>query len=299
MSLSTLKSFNSDVPKGHQMPSSFDEVFTFIDQNESDEDDTETSRIELNSMDQNPYQTSSLMGPGISLYTDNMFDNWNSAQYANFNAQYTNSIMSKAPQASFEIDQRLAFGPDELDKSSVSIPRPTLGNPFRSDDQLNTSHQRLREQSDTSTSTSSVWSTSSQPFKHVDPNSQPEVAPQRALSGRRNSAPSKRKRSKEVEDEGETERRQNLLERNRQAALKCRQRKKEWIAQLQANDIQSAAENSALRRQIAIYREEILSLKTMLVAHAHCPLSTSQNTPGNSVLDMICTTPNSAGSHYR
>ncbi|KAI9029071.1 hypothetical protein CLU79DRAFT_526758 [Phycomyces nitens] len=118
-------------------------------------------------------------------------------------------------------------------------------------------------------------------------------------SNKRNSAPSKRKRTKEVEDEGESERRQNLLERNRQAALKCRQRKKEWIAQLQANDIQSAAENSALRRQIAIYREEILNLKTMLVAHAHCPLSTSQNTPGNSVLDMICTTPNPAGNHYR
>ncbi|KAI8369247.1 uncharacterized protein BYT42DRAFT_583641 [Radiomyces spectabilis] len=66
-------------------------------------------------------------------------------------------------------------------------------------------------------------------------------------------------------------RRQQFLERNRQAALKCRQRKKEWLSRLQYNVETLSVENNVLQQEATMLREEILNLKTMLLAHKNCP----------------------------
>ena len=64
--------------------------------------------------------------------------------------------------------------------------------------------------------------------------------------------------------------------RDRVAALKCRQRKKQWLANLQAKVEIFSSENDSLSAQVASLREEIVSLKTMLLQHKDCPISQSQ-----------------------
>ncbi|KAI9805704.1 MAG: hypothetical protein M1833_005197 [Piccolia ochrophora] len=76
------------------------------------------------------------------------------------------------------------------------------------------------------------------------------------------------------------EKRKNFLERNRVAALKCRQRKKQWLANLQAKVEIFSSENDALSAQVQQLREEIMNLKTLLLAHKDCPVSQAQGLSG-------------------
>ncbi|KAK2754023.1 hypothetical protein FQN54_007192 [Arachnomyces sp. PD_36] len=74
----------------------------------------------------------------------------------------------------------------------------------------------------------------------------------------------------------EEEKRKNFLERNRIAALKCRQRKKQWQANLQNKVEIYSSENDALQATIAQLREEVVNLKTLLMAHKNCNIPQSQ-----------------------
>lgn len=62
----------------------------------------------------------------------------------------------------------------------------------------------------------------------------------------------------------------------RVAALKCRQRKKQWLANLQAKVEMFTTENDALTATVTQLREEIVNLKTLLLAHKDCPVSQAQ-----------------------
>jgi len=64
----------------------------------------------------------------------------------------------------------------------------------------------------------------------------------------------------------EEEKRKNFLERNRQAALKCRQRKKAWLAQLQAKNEYLENENERLTNALVSSREEISRLSAIVGA---------------------------------
>ncbi|KAI9282467.1 hypothetical protein BC943DRAFT_328855 [Umbelopsis sp. AD052] len=81
---------------------------------------------------------------------------------------------------------------------------------------------------------------------------------------------SRRKGSKDTDDD---ERRKNFLERNRQAALKCRQRKKQWLNNLQAKVEYLTNDNEQLQLQANALREEIINLKTLLIAHKDCAVA--------------------------
>ncbi|RPA80400.1 hypothetical protein BJ508DRAFT_327306 [Ascobolus immersus RN42] len=87
------------------------------------------------------------------------------------------------------------------------------------------------------------------------------------------------KSNKKMTDE---EKRKNFLERNRVAALKCRQRKKQWLASLQKKVEIYTSENDALSAQVTSLREELVALKTLLLAHKDCP-----GFPQNLNLDAI------------
>ncbi|TGZ76738.1 hypothetical protein EX30DRAFT_230439 [Ascodesmis nigricans] len=87
-----------------------------------------------------------------------------------------------------------------------------------------------------------------------------------------NSDSGKNKDTRKMTDE---EKRKNFLERNRVAALKCRQRKKQWLANLQAKVEMYGSENDALNAQVQQLREEIVGLKTLLLAHKDCPVARS------------------------
>lgn len=76
------------------------------------------------------------------------------------------------------------------------------------------------------------------------------------------------------------EKRKNFLERNRVAALKCRQRKKQWLANLQNKVEMYGAENENLTAQIGQLREEVVNLKTLLLAHKDCNVTQAQGLQG-------------------
>jgi ATF/CREB family transcription factor len=64
------------------------------------------------------------------------------------------------------------------------------------------------------------------------------------------------------------------------AALKCRQRKKQWLANLQSKVEMFSNENDALTAQITSLREEVVNLKTLLLAHKDCPVTQQQGMHG-------------------
>ncbi|KAL3477543.1 Aft1 HRA domain-containing protein [Aspergillus californicus] len=88
--------------------------------------------------------------------------------------------------------------------------------------------------------------------------------------------PSSKKKSGDTKKMTDEEKRKNFLERNRVAALKCRQRKKQWLANLQAKVELFTSENDALTTTVTQLREEIVNLKTLLLAHKDCPVSQAQ-----------------------
>ncbi|CCG83681.1 protein of unknown function [Taphrina deformans PYCC 5710] len=85
---------------------------------------------------------------------------------------------------------------------------------------------------------------------------------------------------KDDKNETDEQKRKNFLERNRQAALKCRQRKKQWLQNLQAKVEFYGQENDQLTSQVTSLREEIVNLKTLLLAHKDCPTARNNNAGG-------------------
>ncbi|KAL0146068.1 basic-leucine zipper transcription factor [Mucor lusitanicus] len=79
--------------------------------------------------------------------------------------------------------------------------------------------------------------------------------------------------SSSKEDDDEESKRKHFLERNRQAALKCRQRKKQWLANLQHRVEYLSTDNEQLQSQATMLREEVINLKTLLLAHKDCAVA--------------------------
>ncbi|CAD6444748.1 0420527c-1c9e-451e-a8ba-68e5bfabf963 [Sclerotinia trifoliorum] len=76
--------------------------------------------------------------------------------------------------------------------------------------------------------------------------------------------------------ETDDEKRKSFLERNRVAALKCRQRKKQWLNNLQQKVDTYTNENEALQQRIQQMGHEIIQLRTMLLAHKDTPIGIQQ-----------------------
>jgi ATF/CREB family transcription factor len=81
------------------------------------------------------------------------------------------------------------------------------------------------------------------------------------------------KDGKKMTDE---EKRKNFLERNRVAALKCRQRKKQWLQNLQSKVDLYSQENDALTHTVNVMRDYIGQLRQILLQHKDCPVTMQQ-----------------------
>jgi len=68
----------------------------------------------------------------------------------------------------------------------------------------------------------------------------------------------------------EEAKREKLLERNRMAANKCRQKKKEWMSHLEIQAKEVATNRAQLLANLATLKDEVLYLKGQLLDHAHC-----------------------------
>jgi ATF/CREB family transcription factor len=94
-----------------------------------------------------------------------------------------------------------------------------------------------------------------------------------------------RKSNKSAEDD----KRKSFLERNRIAALKCRQRKKQWLANLQAKVDYYSVENDTLNKEVAALREQVANLRSLLMdatskeaGQFQIPLGVQQGIPGTT-----------------
>jgi len=83
------------------------------------------------------------------------------------------------------------------------------------------------------------------------------------------------------------EKRKNFLERNRVAALKCRQRKKQWLQNLQSKVDLYSQENDALTQAVATLRDQNLQLRQFLAQHKDCPISVQQGFNPQSFMNML------------
>lgn len=85
-------------------------------------------------------------------------------------------------------------------------------------------------------------------------------------------------------------RRSKFLERNRVAASKCRQKKKEWTQNLEVRARELQKSNGSLRMMIDSIRDEVLFLKGEMLQHKHCGCTQIQEfleSGAHSVQDVL------------
>ncbi|CAM1507827.1 Fc.00g046750.m01.CDS01 [Cosmosporella sp. VM-42] len=88
------------------------------------------------------------------------------------------------------------------------------------------------------------------------------------------SARKKQVKQENVKEEQEMEetntKRNRFLERNRVAASKCRQKKKEWVNDLEETKQELENQHSALTMEASSLQLELMRMKTQLMEHANC-----------------------------
>ncbi|KAF7654273.1 hypothetical protein LDENG_00071700 [Lucifuga dentata] len=95
---------------------------------------------------------------------------------------------------------------------------------------------------------------------------QPQVSPAQPTGGRR----------RRTADDDPDERRQRFLERNRAAASRCRQKRKQWVSSLERKAEELSNLNVSLSNEVSLLRNEVAHLKQLLLAHKDCPVTTLQ-----------------------
>lgn len=91
---------------------------------------------------------------------------------------------------------------------------------------------------------------------------------------------------KEASEPEEDTKRQKFLERNRIAASKCRQKKKEWTDGLEDRLRHLQAENTYLTSFTATLSEEVLTLKSEMLKHGSCDCHGIRNYLANQALNL-------------
>ena len=116
------------------------------------------------------------------------------------------------------------------------------------------------------TEQSSTPDSSTSPPSPFAAHTRPEQ-PARRRNRRRNTAESS---ATTGSTESQVRNRERFLERNRVAAAKCRQRKKEWTSNLENRARELAKHNNLLQRIVDSQRGEIMTLKRAVLEHAQC-----------------------------
>ncbi|KAJ2627337.1 Transcription factor [Coemansia sp. RSA 1290] len=110
--------------------------------------------------------------------------------------------------------------------------------------------------------------------------------PSQAKRARRSKKPlSPAKDASKPVDEDDEKRRQ-FLERNRVAALKCRQRKKRQLQELQDRHDYMMGENERLRAEYTRMREAALRVRALLAAHSECSTARANGVFGTDNLPV-------------
>lgn len=81
------------------------------------------------------------------------------------------------------------------------------------------------------------------------------------------------RKSKSAPEEDPRQKKVRSLERNRAAAMRCREKRKLAIKALEANADEMQKLNDRLQGEVAILRKKVTELKTALLAHKDCPVT--------------------------
>ncbi|KAJ1853027.1 Transcription factor [Coemansia sp. RSA 1822] len=138
---------------------------------------------------------------------------------------------------------------------------------------------------------------SEQPVAEHEATHSEEPGPSSGTNGRRAKRramqpPPQAKRSRPSANNGNTadgtddDKRRQFLERNRVAALKCRQRKKRQVQELQERHDYMMSENERLRTEYTHMRETALHVRALLAAHSECASARSHGVFGADSLPM-------------
>lgn len=82
-----------------------------------------------------------------------------------------------------------------------------------------------------------------------------------------------RRRRHSSDNEDPMEKRRKFLERNRAAAIRCREKKKRWIENLSIKYDELGSHNLKLQTEVSSLRSEVAVLKSMLLQHKDCPVT--------------------------
>lgn len=86
--------------------------------------------------------------------------------------------------------------------------------------------------------------------------------------------PGTKRRSSDEEDP--EVKRQKFLERNRAAAMRCREKKKQWVNNLESKAENLTVTNVKLNNEVLKLKNEVAQLKQLLLAHKDCPVTQMQ-----------------------
>lgn len=95
------------------------------------------------------------------------------------------------------------------------------------------------------------------------------------------------KRPKRSGEDDPDERRRKFLERNRAAAARCRQKRKQWITNLEKKAEELQNTNSRLQSEVNLLRTEVAQLKSLLLAHKDCPITLQQKSMGQLSIQTV------------
>lgn len=76
--------------------------------------------------------------------------------------------------------------------------------------------------------------------------------------------------TRDADGEPPKKQRKKLLEKNREAAYRCRQKKKRWVNELEEKSENMEHKNKELRDQVTQLREESIYLRNLLLTHGNC-----------------------------
>nr|NP_001079255.1 activating transcription factor 2 S homeolog [Xenopus laevis]AAA69518.1 activating transcription factor 2 [Xenopus laevis] len=87
-------------------------------------------------------------------------------------------------------------------------------------------------------------------------------------------------RRRRAANEDPDEKRSKIIQRNRAAASRCRQKRKVWVQSLEKKADELISLNGYLQNEVTLLRNEVAQLKQLLLAHKDCPVTAMQKKSG-------------------